>query len=89
MRIPQSAKAQETETTDPREAFLVRQASDALGDGGRAGGSERKVTASKAWLMREREVSGNRSGGRSTTGVAEGIGVDARKWVEGLLALNR
>lgn len=85
MRIPQSAK-QSDENNQPEEAFLVRQSTEAV-----SRGKERKVSSKGSWLVRDREVSGpSLSGGAGLgSGVSEGIGVDARRWVEGLLALNR
>lgn len=65
-----------------REAFLVRKASDYV------------VPASrKASARYGRDVSGGAAGaaggGWAPGKLAEGIGVDTRKYIEGLLSLNR
>lgn len=79
---------------ETKEAVLVRKASDQTrGPAGKGTRSSASNAAGK-WLLREqpgRDVSGgsSRSAGStaapSTAGVGEGVGVDARKWVEGLL----
>ena len=71
-----------------REAFLVRKSVET----GSKSGKDRGASAGR-WLMPEkREVSGmsTGSGGGSTSakGVVEGVGVDARRWVEGLSRLS-
>ena len=76
-----------------KEAFLVRKAVGSSAD------ARKKESASSSsgsrWLLRDqtRDVSGSSSGskqGSSTVaGINEGVGVDARKWVEGLLSLSR
>jgi len=76
-----------------KEAFLVRKATDY------AVSAKRKETGSTAsgsrWLLREqtRDTSGSSTGSRAGSGtmagVSEGVGVDARKWIDGLLSLNR
>ncbi|KAK5947201.1 hypothetical protein PMZ80_001348 [Knufia obscura] len=74
-----------------KEAFLVRKAADF---------NPRAVTQSRAmstgpgkWLLREqkRDVSGATTvgGAASAKGVSDGVGVDARRWVEGLLMLTQ
>lgn len=81
-----------------KEALLVRRAREDAGAGSSAGalfgGGGRQVSG---WLSR-RDASGSSAGAGaagggagsgSMTGVAEGVGVDARRWVEGLLSLNR
>ena len=99
MRIPQSSKSVDKAHNDaPREAFLVRQTSEAggLAGGNGSGRANRKTSSSQGgWLTRDRDVSGGGGSGSAPgarinqSAVAEGIGVDARKWIEGLLALNR
>ena len=76
-----------------KEAFLVRRATDNIALAKRrdanssAGGSR--------WLLRDqtRDITGSSTGGRAGTtgmaGISEGVGVDARKWIDGLLSLNR
>lgn len=75
-----------------KEAFLVRKAADHK----LAVGSSTQRNLSGKWLLREqdREVSGSSIGsmkdqGTSSAGVSEGVGVDAKRWVEGLLPLSR
>ncbi|KIV89091.1 hypothetical protein PV10_08696 [Exophiala mesophila] len=85
----------------PKEAYLVRRALQEYQSGRDASGTRnesRNTSSSGRWLLREqprsREVSGLASsvatGGDSTTakGVGQGVGVDARKWVEGLIRLS-
>ncbi len=76
-----------------KEAFLVRKATD------HSAPAKRKETGSSTsgsrWLLREqtRNASGSSTGSRTgnggMAGVTEGVGVDARKWIDGLLSLNR
>lgn len=62
-----------------REAFLIRKASDYA-----------PPAARKASGMFGRDVSGfNASGNWGPGKLAEGIGIDARQYIEGLLSLNR
>jgi hypothetical protein len=76
-----------------KEAFLVRKATDLAAsvkrrDAGSAASGSR-------WLLRDqtRDISGsstgNRAGVTAMAGISEGVGVDARKWIDGLLSLNR
>lgn len=72
-----------------KEAFLVRRAFEA-----RPATQSRSVsTGPGKWLLREqkRDVSGASTigGAASAKGVSDGVGVDARKWVEGLLSLTQ
>ncbi|KAL8802601.1 MAG: hypothetical protein Q9182_003691 [Xanthomendoza sp. 2 TL-2023] len=79
MRLPHVAASQQAGRMVYREAFLVRQASD---DGPPAGKG-----SVGGW--------GRNGGGSSTdqggapTRLAEGIGIDARQYLEGLVGLNR
>lgn len=76
-----------------KEAFLVRKSAD------RAATTKRQDASStrsgSRWLLRgqTRDISGSSTGSstRATgmTGINEGVGVDARKWIDGLLSLNR
>jgi hypothetical protein len=76
-----------------KEAFLVRKARDNNTISSFAGSRER--IRSGKWLLREqnREVSASSLSetgqGTSSTGVSEGVGVDARRWLEGLVHLSR
>ena len=83
-----------THTTKPlqnKEAFLVRKAADF-----RPAVTAQSRTLSSGpgkWLLREqkRDASGASTIGASASakGVSEGVGVDAKKWVEGLLTLTQ
>ena len=74
MRLPQRGRAE-----CYREAFLIRKASDYV-----------PPTARKSSSGFGREVSGSGAGGGWGAGkLAEGIGIDARQYIEGLLSLNR
>jgi hypothetical protein len=75
-----------------KEAFLVRKASDHKVS---VGSSIARNTSGK-WLLREqiRDSSGSSLGSTkdqitTSAGVSEGVGVDAGRWVEGLLHLSR
>jgi hypothetical protein len=69
------------------EAFLIRKAVETSKTN-----SQRE--RSGRWLLRDgREVSGNSTGSAagattSARGVVEGVGVDARRWIEGLVKLS-
>lgn len=72
-----------------REAFLVRRAFEP-----RPGAQSRTVSTGRGkWLLREqkRDVTGASTigGASSARGVSDGVGVDARKWIEGLLSLTQ
>ena len=88
MRLPQTPLKPDDPTTDTqagsfREAFLIRRASDyvppaARKASGRLGGRDLSgATGSGA------------GGGWGPGKLAEGIGIDARQYIEGLLSLNR
>jgi hypothetical protein len=88
MRLPLSNVDDKDQDSDFREAFLVRRASDYVSSssfGKKSGGGSK-------WL---RDISGSSAGsaaGGTTANpgkVAEGIGIDARRYVQGLLSLNR
>ena len=75
-----------------KEAFLVRKASDHKT---LVGSSMQRNTSGK-WLLREqiRDSSGSSLGSTkdqvtTSAGVSEGVGVDAGRWIEGLLHLSR
>ena len=75
-----------------KEAFLVRRAADFRP--GVTANSRSISTGPGRWLLREqkkdRDVSAVGGPGiASAKGVSEGVGVDARKWVEGLLTLTQ
>ena len=74
------------ETEKPlREAFLIRQAHDPTDARG-------KITGSTHWKQRKGGMFGLMEADATDWGpvkLAEGIGIDARRYVEGLLSLNR
>ena len=78
MRLPLSSSRPNSEASDYREAILIRKASD-----------QKPVSAlrkaSSAFSAREASTSSSWAPGRLT----EGIGIDTRKYIEGLLSLNR
>ena len=80
MRLPQTGSARGTGSEAYREAFLIRKASDYV-----------PPAARKASGRFGREVSGSGAagGGWGPGRLAEGIGIDARQYIEGLLSLNR
>ena len=76
-----------------KEAFLVRKSADhAAMTKRRNAGS---TSSGSRWLLRDqtRDISGSGTGSSTgttgMTGINEGVGVDARKWIDGLLSLNR
>lgn len=76
-----------------KEAFLVRKATDHTASAKRRDGT---FTASGGrWFLRDqsRDMSSNSTisgaGATGMAGISEGVGVDARKWIDGLLSLNR
>ena len=79
MRLPQAGLAAGSGSDAYREAFLIRKASDYV-----------PPAARKSNSRFGREVSGSGAGGGWGAGkLAEGIGIDARQYIEGLLSLNR
>lgn len=87
---------------EAREAFLVRRSpsdrTSAKRDVSGSRGDSRSISTSGRWLLREqprsRDVSGSKgtfSASTATTNtraVGEGVGVDARKWVERVVRLS-
>lgn len=68
-----------------REAFLVRRARDVL-----PGNKNSGKGSSSFWRLGSAgDVTGGAAVGWGPARLAEGIGVDARRYVEGLLSLNR
>ena len=79
MRLPQTGPARGKGSEAYREAFLIRKASDYV-----------PPAARKSSSRFGREVSGSgAAGGWGPGKLAEGIGIDARQYIEGLLSLNR
>lgn len=79
MRLPHSRPSDQSTEDSHREALLIRKASD--------------YVAPAARSIRSR-LGGDFSGSNAASGwgpgkLAEGIGIDARKYIEGLLSLNR
>jgi hypothetical protein len=80
-----------TATEEPKEAFLVRKAGDYLPQKGR-----RNTSGTKFFQNIAGKSTGSQSdaagGGGSWIGaakLAEGVGLDARRYIEALLNLNR
>ena len=79
MRLPHPLISQPTHSSMFREAFLIRRASDYV-----------SPTAKKSTSKFGRNVSApSASSGWGPGKLAEGIGIDARQYIEGLLSLNR
>lgn len=79
MRMPHTNSDQIVETNAWREAFLIRKASDYV-----------PAAVKKSTGMFGRDVSGSSaSGGWGPGKLAEGIGIDARQYIDSLLSLNR
>lgn len=80
------AEKQGYDTDQLREAFLVRRAHDSV---------ERSTKISSGrfgsgmWGGASAQKTGGAAAGWGPKGLAEGIGIDARRYVEGLLSLNR
>ncbi|KAL8908608.1 MAG: hypothetical protein Q9207_000696 [Kuettlingeria erythrocarpa] len=75
MRVPHVAASQQLKQMVYREAFLIRKASDYVPAAKVLGGSWGKAAgASSGWAPGK---------------LAEGIGIDARQYIEGLVSLNR
>ena len=79
MRLPHVAASRMLNKIVYREAFLIRKASDYVAPSAKSSGS--------GWGLRT-----NAAGSSSRWGpgkLAEGIGIDARQYIEGLVGLNR
>jgi hypothetical protein len=80
-------------TDELREAFLVRRARDATAATAKSSGS--RFTSGMWSTMgmggggQSQRMGGAAAGWGPKGGLGEGIGVDARRYVEGLLSLNR
>ncbi|KAF2184283.1 hypothetical protein K469DRAFT_727228 [Zopfia rhizophila CBS 207.26] len=97
MRLPSSqtdppkegAESEGFDTAELREAFLVRRARDALVSLTKSSGSR---MTSGMWRLggpSTGDKMGGAAAGWGPRGLTEGIGIDARRYVEGLLSLNR
>lgn len=94
-----SPKAKDQEA---KEAFLIRRApqerTSAARDASGTRGDSRSISSSGRWLLRDqprsRDASGSGGGLSASSGttnaraVGEGVGVDARKWIERLIRLS-
>lgn len=95
-RSERAVEATEDNELDPhsfREAFLVRRARDALPVGTKSGSSARNASGTSLWRIGmgfgTSEKMGGAAAGWGPKGLAEGIGIDTRRYIEGLLSLNR
>ncbi|KAL8674976.1 MAG: hypothetical protein Q9168_000680 [Polycauliona sp. 1 TL-2023] len=79
MRLPHVAASRQVGQMVYREGFLLRKANDNGASTGKAGGG--------MWGRSTSGSSTGNAGGPST--LAEGIGIDARQYIEGLVGLNR
>lgn len=105
MRLPPSLASEEAvksqdsnhssiqfNTDELREAFLVRRARDTAASSTKGSGSR---FASGMWSTMgmgrggQNQRMGGAAAGWGPKGLAEGIGIDARRYVEELLSLNR
>lgn len=78
MRLPHPMNISYAHSDSYREAFLIRKASDYI------------APTTRNTSRFGRDVSGpSTGGGWGPTKLAEGIGIDARQYVDGLLSLNR
>lgn len=83
--------SREFNTDELREAFLVRRARDSPPPTAKSSGSR---FASGMWAMGmggggQKQKMGGAAAGWGPKGLAEGIGIDARRYVDELLSLNR
>jgi hypothetical protein len=76
MRLPRSESSSQSATDGFREAFLIRKASDYSTPNSKKGSGLFGLGSSEA-------------GGWGPAKLAEGIGIDTRRYIEGLLSLNR
>ncbi|KAF2709182.1 hypothetical protein K504DRAFT_467156 [Pleomassaria siparia CBS 279.74] len=99
MRLPPSdsvhikdaeAETESFRTADLREAFLVRRARDTVStNSAKSSGSRLGSGMWRLGMSSTGEKMGGSAAGWGPRGLAEGIGIDARRYVEGLLSLNR
>lgn len=86
-----NARTQEFNTDELREAFLIRRARDGEPAASQSAGSR---IASGMWSGigmggSQSQRMGGKAAGWGPKGLADGIGVDARRYVDELLSLNR
>jgi ribosomal protein L4 len=86
-----SNATREFNTDELREAFLVRRARDSPAHAAKTSGSR---FSSGMWAMGmggsgQKQRMGGATAGWGPKGLAEGIGIDARRYVDELLSLNR
>lgn len=80
MRLPHDPVPAQSASQLHRDAFLIRKASDYASAGGRK---------SSGRFGRDPNEGSSTSSGWSPGRLAEGIGIDARQYIEGILSLNR
>ncbi|KAF1967575.1 hypothetical protein BU23DRAFT_516028 [Bimuria novae-zelandiae CBS 107.79] len=96
MRLPPSVKEgqpdqEQTEflTNQLREAFLIRRARDAPSAAVKSSGGRFASGMGMGMWKPVGDKTGGAAAGWGPKGLAEGIGIDARRYIEGLLSLNR
>lgn len=80
MRLPHDPVTEQSGSNLYHEAFLIRKASDY------ASAAARK---SSGRFGRDKNEGSSPSSGWNPGRLAEGIGIDARQYIEGILSLNR
>ncbi|MCJ1467432.1 hypothetical protein MMC07_006057 [Pseudocyphellaria aurata] len=80
MRLPHDPVTEQSGSHSYREAFLIRKASDY---------ASAAMSKSSGRFGRDRNEGSGASGGWNPGRLAEGIGIDARQYIEGILSLNR
>ncbi|KAL9611638.1 MAG: hypothetical protein Q9167_003753 [Letrouitia subvulpina] len=83
MRLPHHAASQRLQRRVFREAFLIRKATDYSGPGVKGSGGRWRPGGLSV------ENGASSTDGRETGKLAEGIGIDARHYIESLVGLNR
>jgi hypothetical protein len=86
---PASEESIEFNVADLREAFLVRRAHDVAVSSAKTSGSSLGTGLWGLGLPSTGQKMGGAAAGWGPRGLAEGIGIDARKYVESLLSLSR
>lgn len=93
-RVEQHLQVSDPSPDMHRIAFLVRRATDSSATASKSVSTSSAMTSlfsnmSLGLGSRSSDPTGGSSSGRGPTALAGGIGVDARRYVEGLLSLNR
>ncbi|KAF2471598.1 uncharacterized protein BDR25DRAFT_21520 [Lindgomyces ingoldianus] len=84
-----SAESEEFNVADLREAFLVRLARDGAVSSTKSSGNRMGSGMWRLGVPSTGQKMGGAAAGWGPKGLGEGIGIDARRYVEGLLSLNR